>query len=266
MKIKLRLVTAALVAFMAGASVASAANLVQNGSFNSVSPGSTVSGDIVNGGYAELRNNSGYLTGWTVIGTQANDYAQVWYYAAGNPDTTPSSGSWISGWAAYGPANGHNNGLTTSPDGGAMIEMDGAKDYEAEIAQTLTGLTVGQSYDVSFDFAAGQQKCCLGPTTEQLQVGFGSSTQSTPVLSVPEYAFSPWNVYNFVFTASGTSQVLSFLAIGTPNGMPPIAFLDGVSVAAVPEPASWAMMLVGFGALGVLARRRRAQLALTITA
>ena len=30
-----------------------------------------------------------------------------------------------------------------------------------------------------------------------------------------------------------------------------------LSIAAVPEPATWAMMIIGFGAVGVAARRRR---------
>jgi hypothetical protein len=47
--------------------------------------------------------------------------------------------------------------------------------------------------------------------------------------------------------------------VGTPYG--PV--IGGVSVSAVPEPAVWAMMLVGFGGLGVSLRssRRRATLA-----
>ena len=60
------------------------------------------------------------------------------------------------------------------------------------------------------------------------------------------------------FTATGASQVLSFLSIGTPTGLPPIAMLDNVSLtAAVPEPATWAMMFVGFGMIGASARYRR---------
>jgi hypothetical protein len=44
--------------------------------------------------------------------------------------------------------------------------------------------------------------------------------------------------------------------------MPPTAFLDGVSLtAAVPEPATWGMMIIGLGAMGVAARRRRQVLA-----
>jgi hypothetical protein len=41
--------------------------------------------------------------------------------------------------------------------------------------------------------------------------------------------------------------------------VPPFALLDGVSftAAAVPEPATWGMMLIGFAAIGIGARRNR---------
>ena len=35
------------------------------------------------------------------------------------------------------------------------------------------------------------------------------------------------------------------------------ALVTGGAVGGVPEPASWAMMLVGFGIVGITARRRR---------
>lgn len=37
--------------------------------------------------------------------------------------------------------------------------------------------------------------------------------------------------------------------------------LDGLSVASVPEPAAWTLMIAGFGGLGLVLRRRRAQAA-----
>jgi hypothetical protein len=52
--------------------------------------------------------------------------------------------------------------------------------------------------------------------------------------------------------------VLSFLSTGTPGGDPPIAFLDNVSLTnTVPEPATWALMLVGVAAMGASLRLRR---------
>ena len=53
------------------------------------------------------------------------------------------------------------------------------------------------------------------------------------------------NTYRIDLTAGGNT-VTSFAQIGT-----------GAAVAAVPEPATWAMMLIGFGAMGVSLRRRR---------
>jgi hypothetical protein len=67
---------------------------------------------------------------------------------------------------------------------------------------------------------------------------------------------NPWSTYNFDLgiLAPGTYQIRfaetdnqSFFNMG----------VDNVSVTAAPEPATWAMMLVGFGALGLALRRRR---------
>jgi hypothetical protein len=55
--------------------------------------------------------------------------------------------------------------------------------------------------------------------------------------------------------------LLSFLAVGTPTGAPPISFLDGVSVVdatAVPEASSWAIFGAGLAALvGIVTFRQR---------
>jgi hypothetical protein len=51
------------------------------------------------------------------------------------------------------------------------------------------------------------------------------------------------------------------VSIGTPNGEPPVALLDSVSLTSgVPEPNTWALMLIGFGGAGGMMRlsRRRA--------
>ena len=48
-------------------------------------------------------------------------------------------------------------------------------------------------------------------------------------------SFSGWMTESFKFTANSTSELLSFLAVGTPSGnVPPFALLDGVSLTAVP--------------------------------
>ena len=62
------------------------------------------------------------------------------------------------------------------------------------------------------------------------------------------------------FIASATSETLSFLAWGD-NGetfnVPPTVFLAGVnSPALIPEPSTWAMMIMGFVGIGFIGRRK----------
>jgi hypothetical protein len=79
-------------------------------------------------------------------------------------------------------------------------------------------------------------------------------------------SFSGWTLETFGFTAAATSEVLSFLAVGSPaNSLPPFALVDGVSLTSVPEPSTWAMMLAGFGGLGFAAFRRRRRTRMAIT-
>lgn len=56
---------------------------------------------------------------------------------------------------------------------------------------------------------------------------------------------------NFSIGAAGT---LSFAALGTSDSLG--GYIEDVRLSAVPEPASWAMMLGGFGLLGAALRRR----------
>jgi hypothetical protein len=57
--------------------------------------------------------------------------------------------------------------------------------------------------------------------------------------------------------------VLNLEAISSSSGDPPFALIDNVQLFAVPEPASWALMILGVGAVGAIARRRRALVAAT---
>lgn len=59
-----------------------------------------------------------------------------------------------------------------------------------------------------------------------------------------------------MFVADATTATLSFLAQGSPQGVPPFSLLDGVSGSAVPESATWAMMIAGLGLVGGALRFR----------
>ena len=218
--------TAMFIAALLAAGSASAANLVVNGSFDANTTATKI-------------NFQGNVTGWTGGG------GLTFLAPPGSADDTSQY------LAVYGPFP------TTSPDGGNFILADGDPNYSGAFSQTISGLTVGKTYNVDFYQAAGQQFGFTGPTTERWAVSFGNDTQLSSLFSLPQAGVGPWQAQHLSFIAGATSQVLTFLASGTPGGAPPISFLDGVSLtAAVPEPATWGLMIAGFGLVGVAARRR----------
>jgi len=154
-----------------------------------------------------------------------------------------------------------------NPDGGAFVGLDGDVNARGVLSQTVNGLTVGQKYDLTFSWAAAQLADRSGDTTELLRVAFGGDTFDTALVNNPSHSASDWMTVTHQFTATSTSQTLSFLSIGTPTGLPPMALLDGVSLtAAVPEPATWGMMIFGFGLVGGALRRRSRSGAVSATA
>jgi hypothetical protein len=220
------LLLGAAAALVAAATPASAVNLVTNGSFES-----TIATDKT--------YFNGQVAGWSGgLNLTFIDF----------PGTADDPSKYL---AVYGPFP------ATSPDGGNFVEGDGDPGYSGAIYQTINDLTIGKQYLLTFYQAAGQQLGFTGPTTEQWQVTFGTDTRLSSLFSLPEAGVGPWQAQSMTFTATAVSQVLTFLAKGTPGGKPPISFLDGVSLSAVPEPASWGMMIVGFGAVGGAMRRRK---------
>jgi len=59
------------------------------------------------------------------------------------------------------------------------------------------------------------------------------------------------------FTADASTTTLTLVNPSVPAGIGNYPEVDNVSVVAVPEPETYALMLAGLGALGLVARRRR---------
>lgn len=244
-----------MLAVGAWGSGARANNLVLNGNFSLTSvPGSYQFGTGYEFGGAPVDT----LTDWTTSG-----YNFVFAPASGtsgtSADTTGATGN-SGNVKLWGPGDGSSNGLTNSPNGGNFIAADGAYDVAA-ISQTIVGLIPGSIATLTFYWAGAQQSGFTGSTTDQWEVSLGSAIQYTPVIDLTSEGFSGWKEVTMTFTPTSTSETLSFLAIGTPSGVPPFALLDGVSLSDVPEPASWALMVTGLTGLILYMRRRRRSMA-----
>jgi hypothetical protein len=212
---------------------------------------------VANGGFETgPRSNTQFGAGfggqvvsdWTGLGGN-----HLQFYYVGGTQTTDNAVNQFNDPKGYF----HPSMNTLSPQGGNFIGLDGDSDYGGVLSQTVTGLTLGKIYDLKFYWGAAQLINREGDTTERLNVSLGAQTQQTGILANPSKGFSGWKTVDMRFTATGPSEVLNFMSAGTPNGLPPIAVLDGVSLTAVPEPAVWSLMLVGFGGLGAMLRYRR---------
>ena len=127
--------------------------------------------------------------------------------------------------------------VANSPDGGNFVGADGDPQYSAPFSQTINGLILGHTYQLSFFQAAAQQGGTSGATTERWQVTLGSDTQLSSLMTNPSGGFQPWTQQKMTFTAKSVNEVLMFLAIGTPAGLPPVSLLDGVALTESPEPS-----------------------------
>ncbi len=245
MKTKILAAAAILVALTVGqAARATQINLVTNGNFDQTTY-------TTNNQFGTGFGGQG-VTGWT-----GGTGYQLYFFA---------------GTAAINSANsqydsGYNTGaekfytIPGSPTGGTgnFVALDGDPTVGGggSISQALTGLTVGANYLVTFSWATGQLQSRSGATTDDVLVTLGNQSYTTQTISDASQSSTPWIQQTFVYTATSATETLTFLAQGTPTGLPPMVALDGVSVVAAPEPGSFAILGAGLVLLGFAYRGRR---------
>jgi len=137
-------------------------------------------------------------------------------------------------------------------DGNLFLDLS---DYSAGapfggIQQTFA-TTPGYKYTTTFHLGSSTRwgrPAALTASAAGQSATFTSATVGTN---------NDWQQFSFVFVASSTATTLSFVGSSGVNYIG----LDNVitTVSAVPEPASYALMMAGITVLGLAARRRRAR-------
>lgn len=225
---KLSLVTTAAALALAATPASAADNLLTNGSFE-----------------------SGF-DGWAInLGPAPQGTAPVviqYNQASGYPT------------GAFGEAINTNTVASASPDAvGTRLAYFSSDTANPHTISQLVNLVAGVTYNIGFDYYAPANgisnpfDASLGFTVSGAPVGttlLAGSASGTPGQT--------WFNYNSSFVATSTgAQTVAFAFTG--RGSTAADFgIDRVFVtAAVPEPGTWAMMLLGFGAIGFSMRRRR---------
>jgi PEP-CTERM motif len=150
----------------------------------------------------------------------------------------------FSGWTQTGNTGftGVAAGVAHSGNFGAFF---GAVGSLGGITQTLSTIS-GTSYLIDFWLQSD------GGTPSRAVVTFGGNT----IFDQTNLPASSYTEHSFTVAATSNSTVLSL----TFRDDPGFFSLDDVSVnvaSAVPEPSTWAMLLIGFAGLGFMAYRRK---------
>lgn len=166
-----------------------------------------------------------------------------WNVVSGSVDVIGDDGSYD-----YFPV-GHGN----------YVDLNGSSGQQGAIT-TKASFAAG-TYSVSFDLAGSQGGSGnVDPVfahTTKILFSIGGVTQELTL--DPTAGFT---TYTFLFTTTGEGQLTFRDLPGGNNNVGNI--LDNVTVTAVPEPSTWAMMILGFLGVGFMAYRRKSGPALRI--
>ena len=185
---------------------------------------------VQNGGFEDIGSATLQPWGGYTYGAGFASVLPGWNVNFGNVDIVPASFSF----------------LQSAASGSNFLDLNGFT--SGGISQTLATVA-GQQYNLNFKYSGNGAAAALmllnpvGPTPLTGQT-FLSAAGGNPVA---------WLDGAFTFTALSNTTLLSFNSLNTGTGG---LLLDSVSVTAVPEPGTYALMLAGLGVVGWLARRR----------
>lgn len=143
--------------------------------------------------------------------------------------------------------------------GGNSVDLNG--NFQGGISQTFD-LSAG-TYQLGFWLSGNPDGQPATKTVNVSVVPGGLNDTVTYLATINSDHTLNYQFHTLDFTTTGGSTTLSFLSedAGAYGGV-----LGGITVSAVPEPSTWAMMILGFCGLGFIAYRRRHHTSVLTTA
>ncbi|MEP7100303.1 MAG: PEP-CTERM sorting domain-containing protein [Burkholderiales bacterium] len=174
-------------------------------------------------------------------------------------DQAQATGSWnvygtLPGWTTVSGSGIElrNQVAGSAFDGKNFVELDSYNN--SAMAQTLT-TTAGTFYTLSFEYSAREG---VAAASNAIGVYWNGGLLGTAMLDGIGQSGNVWHQYSFTVQGSGNgNDTLTFAAAGTNDALG--GSLDAVSITAVPEPSTYAMMFGGLLLIGLSLSRRRAK-------
>lgn len=173
------------------------------------------------------------------------------------------------GYNNFGNQGGVNEYLmfSTATVGGSLGQDTLGTGYAVTFLQAylasvgVTGFSVGVDVNDTGQAQVLESFYFLNLTTHDVLAAFSPGPGGTPVPSTnngtgfPDYTLTGFNLQSGQINPG--DQVIFFARWSNANDGPDSFFLVPDTTAAVPEPGTWALMLCGFGMVGLVALRRR---------
>jgi hypothetical protein len=210
-----------VVAYGLGVGVAQA-NFLIDGGFDNPTAGTIPYASYTNYGPVNSDPNYG-----------GTSFDNAWQITTGNVDLVQQLGGW--------PAS-----PVSSP---YYLDLNG--NTPGTIEQSFATV-IGQQYSLSFWYS---NNAAGSPNPDRATVTVAALSDTIEHYGALSTNLN-WTYYSNTFTATNALTTLSFAQVDNCcNGG---ILLDSINVSAVPEPATWTMMIMGFFGLGFLGYRRKA--------
>jgi hypothetical protein len=207
---------------------AQASNLITNGSFSSTSTNPWPNTDGLGGDVVGPSTTA--IAGWNIV----ND-SLIWI----NTMTPPNYG-----------------GLTNSPGNPSAFFLDLTGQHDNGVYAGVTqnvATVIGAAYSLTFDLGSASQ----WGTPDGLTASAAGTSQTFTSSGVPTN--NTWQSETFNFTATSNNTLISLMGSSGFSyvGLDNVVLTGQAVTSAVPEPSTWAMMILGFCGVGFMAYRRK---------